>query len=237
MSEFGWPEQWPTRSVKLLVSSLAVGLLDVILAIGVVQLWVRDGLLSAVPFLGFLWVLLPAAVVGVVAQPRGPGRNTERIRSAPVDPSDPASRRAVLVPTHPFWRLSRVWFVLPAVLASLRGRTVTGLWLEPDGVRQRTPFRETFVPWDQIQAVVPYFWSAEGMQWQILLGIRGESRSVWKALFGRRAGEIAANLLAVDPALVLGAVEFYWRHADLRVELASEAGVRRIRSGALQAYG
>lgn len=222
MSEQSWPAAWPRRSVKLLVASAILGVLAGFVGIGVVQIWEQAGFETAAPYLMFIWLLLPLVAVGVAAQPHGPGRDVRRIRSVPIDRTDPASDDAVLVPTHPFWRMLSVWFVLPAVVTVVRGRRPSGLLLSRDGVGLETLFRRKFVPWEQVGAVVPYFWNLKGAQWQILLGTRPH--------------QIPANMLAANPAVVLRAIEFYWKHADLRPELGTEAGVRRIRSGAFQSY-
>ncbi|MGH3979219.1 MAG: hypothetical protein ACRDRZ_09500 [Pseudonocardiaceae bacterium] len=115
----------------------------------------------------------------------------------------------------------------------IRGRLGRGsLALMPDGVYHRGWMTRSFVGWDEVLSVRAY----EVLHGPIIRigSVGNDHSSVAPTSSGPvREIEVRGRLLSVDPALTYHALRYYHEHPEARAELAGDAAVRRLRSGAL----
>lgn len=132
-----------------------------------------------------------------------------------------------------------LWFFFEV----LRGGVARGqLLLTPRGIHHRGMVQQEFVAWDDVFAVAAV--NRRGLP--VILVLVEPGRLEWAATsswsIGRKRGgptdltpilELWVYLFPVNPVLVYHALEYYRTRREARAELATGAGVQRIRTGDL----
>jgi hypothetical protein len=122
----------------------------------------------------------------------------------------------------------------------VRGRIVRGyVTLTPHGIHHRGPMENAFIPWLAVLTVTAAFDRGPVIRLLTSDAVKRHSTS-WLAFRRKpRVGlvEIRGNMLAVDPALLYYALDYYLKNPDARAELSTDAGLQRIRSGDLIGCG
>jgi hypothetical protein len=148
------------------------------------------------------------------------------------DPSRSAQRLHMLGP----WMVLFAPFPLLFLLAGLvRKRPEMGLGLGSDGIYHWSWLGCSFYSWQALVGLVAY--ENRGPKVQVVAGANPEQESPsveenWFSKFESvRKGnaKIAVTVFAVHPVLVYYALRFYHENPELRVELGTDAGLRRIR--------
>lgn len=125
------------------------------------------------------------------------------------------------------------WFVIEV----LRKRVVRGaLILSPRGIHHRSWSFDNFLPWDSAVSV-----TAGELDGQLITVVADENAEpqfdrrtrMWKQPELKCAPHMAIRgmCLAINPALAFHALRYYLDQPGARQELATEAGVNRVRSG------
>ncbi len=128
-----------------------------------------------------------------------------------------------------------LWIVVDMASGRLaRGR----VGLSPDGIYHRSLTFEHFVPWHAVNTI-----SAEDISGPLIVTKVAASdhtqvrRTSW---IGKQQefkllpyGAVRARSLEVDPAVLYHTLRYYHAHPGARPELATDAGLRRIRTGDL----
>jgi hypothetical protein len=124
--------------------------------------------------------------------------------------------------------------VVLLVARVVRWRKPLGLGLSPEGVYHWSWFGCRFFPWDAITAVR----AIERRGPTVELVVSGDddrerdpadSWLVVLSSFRKSMRYVNAGYLAVDPALAYHGLRFYHEHPDHRHELATDAGIERLR--------
>jgi hypothetical protein len=125
------------------------------------------------------------------------------------------------------------WFLLDVV----RGRVARGgVVLTPNGIHHRYLMLDEFLAWDSVMSVAARHERGPTIEVSEAPGKVRRRITSWVAL--RRLPpsgpvKLYGRLLAVDPAVAYHAVGYYRSRPDVRRELATDAGLRRIRTGNL----
>jgi hypothetical protein len=128
-----------------------------------------------------------------------------------------------------------LWIVIDIASGRLaRGRIVLG----PQGIYHRSLTFEHFAPWDTVHTV-----AAEDVGGPLIVAkafpadhsrVRRTSRAGKQQEFQMLPYvAVRGRSLAVDPAVLYHALRYYHAHPEARAELATDAGLHRIRSGNL----
>lgn len=126
-----------------------------------------------------------------------------------------------------------LWILIEMASGRLaRGRVV----LSPQGIYHRSLTFEHFAPWYAVNAV-----SAEDLNGPVIVAkaFPSDHTRVRRTSWVGKQQEfqllpytaVRGRSLAVDPAVLYHALRYYHAHPEARPELATDAGVRRIRNG------
>ncbi|PFW99829.1 hypothetical protein CJ469_04863 [Nocardia farcinica] len=124
-----------------------------------------------------------------------------------------------------------VWLMIR--LAYTAGKE-KGLWLSPSGLRVSNGLMCQSVDWVNVVAVDA---AAQPRFATIKVASRpGTIDLVWASMWARKKSrfwlvEVYTLEFDMDSALLYHLIYFYWKHPDLRAELASDAVMARVRSG------
>ena len=234
-----WPAEWsgPRPAVRMVLNAVFITALT--LAAGGVGVW---ALLSAETVTGVLFVA-GAVYLGHVAGLAGWLLRLRRRGSASRVTPDVAERsqRGTSFPYSQwpcYWLTALVamtWIVLVVIVPRrriVRGRVV----LSPAGVFHRSLGFEHFVPWYAVFAVAA---EEAGSPLVVAKAFPSEATRVRRTTRVAKQQEyqlipylvVRGRWLAVDPALLYHTLRYYHAHPEARSELATEAGLRRIRGG------
>jgi len=125
-------------------------------------------------------------------------------------------------------------YVVPFLVARVaRWRQPLGIALAPEGVYHWSWFGRRFLPWDDITEARPVLNYGPSIKLicrdSIWTSRPGDSALCWFGFFRRYMCTIHAGYLAVDPAIAYYGILFYLKNPDHRHELATDAGVERLR--------
>lgn len=120
----------------------------------------------------------------------------------------------------------------------VRKRGEMGLGLSPEGIYYWTWFGCCFFAWDWISEIQLTSRTGPGVRLQVHEPLQHPTNPEenWIAeidYFRNKKSQLNLGLLAINPAVALHALVFYYQHPDLRPELSTELAIARIRRGDL----